>query len=156
MKIRPATTDDARAISALISSVAHYFTLHPQGEGAEDFLKTIRPSSIAGYITAENFMYFAGFVADELAGVVAIRDKKHLFHLFVAPKFQRQGIAGRLWAFAKDSAIRAGNTQDFTVNSTLYAVPFYERLGFKARGPKVETHGIAFVPMKLAGSNEDG
>ena len=146
MKIRPATTDDARAISALISSVAHYFTLHPQGEGAEDFLKTIRPSSIAGYIAAENFMYFAGFVADELAGVVAIRDQKHLFHLFVAPKFQRQGIAGRLWAFAKDSAIRAGNTQDFTVNSTLYAVPFYERLGSKLGDRKSKPMGSHLFP----------
>ena len=131
MVIRPASTDDAGAISALISSVAQYFTLHPQGEGAEGFLKTIQPSSIGGYIAAENFIYFAAFVADELAGVVAIRDNNHLFHLFVAPEFQRQRIAERL-------------------------VPVYERFGFKATGPKVETQGIVFVPMKLASSNEDG
>lgn len=148
MVIRPATTNDAEAISALISGVAHYFTLHPQGLGAEAFLKTIEPSAISGYITAENIMYQVAFVDNELTGVIAIRDHHHLLHLFVAPTFQRQGIAERLWLFAKEQAIEAGNRDGFTVNSTPYAVPVYERFGFKATGPKVETHGIAYVPMK--------
>lgn len=149
MKIRPATTNDSIAISSLIFSVAHYFTLHPQGVGAEEFFKTIQPSSIANYIADNKFLYFAAFIENELAGVVAMRDNKHLFHLFVAPKFQRLGIAKRLWIFIKDVAIRAGNNRGFTVNSTEYALPIYERFGFKASGHKVEANGITFVPMKL-------
>lgn len=39
---------------------------------------------------------------------------------------------------------------EFTVNSSLYAVPVYERYGFIPAGLRVEVHGIAFVPMKLA------
>jgi hypothetical protein len=35
MQIRPANLNDADAISALIKSVAHCFTLQPQGQGGE-------------------------------------------------------------------------------------------------------------------------
>jgi GNAT superfamily N-acetyltransferase len=149
MKIYQANIKDVEAISTLISSVAHYFTLHPQGEGAESFLKTIQPSSIADYIKSDQFSYFTAFIGNDLAGVVAIRDNEHLFHLFVAPQFQRQGIAKKLWLFAKDVAITAANTVGFTVNSTEFAIPVYEKFGFKVAGQRVETEGIAFVPMKL-------
>jgi hypothetical protein len=37
----------------------------------------------------------------------------------------------------------------FTVNSTPGAMAVYERFGFRAAGPRVETMGIVFVPMRL-------
>jgi len=150
MHIRPAISHDAEAISALIRSVAHYFTLHPQGQGTEEFLKTITGEAIDGLIHAAHFRYFAGFMGDDLAGVVAIRDDKHLYHLFVSPQFQRQGLASQLWAHAKADALRRGNPGEFTVNSSPFAVPVYAAFGFVPVGDKVETHGIAFVPMKLS------
>jgi len=149
MKLRPATSQDADSISTLIFEVKHFFTLNENGEGAEEFLKSISPSSIATYIAAENFNYFVATVYEELAGVVAIRDNKHLFHLFVAPKFQQQKVARQLWLHAKTYATESGNNGDFTVNSTPNAVPVYERFGFKIAGPRVEMHGIASIPMKL-------
>ena len=151
MQIRPASKNDADSISALILDVKHFFTLNKNGDGAEEFLKSITPSGIAGFIEADNFSYFVAHIGDELAGVVAIRDNKHLFHLFVVPKFQRQKIAEQLWQFAKADAAQSGNKSGFTVNSTPYAVPVYERFGFQVDGPRVEMHGIAFVPMKLVG-----
>ena len=33
------------------------------------------------------------------------------------------------------------------VNSSLWAVPAYEKLGFKQMGPQQELKGIHFVPM---------
>jgi GNAT superfamily N-acetyltransferase len=150
MNIRSATSQDAGAISTLIRSVAHYFTLHPEGVGAEDFLKTISKDSIEGYINAPNLNYLAGFIDDTLVGVVAIRDNKHLHHLFVSPLFQRRGISRELWNTAMKMAIQLGNPDEFTVNSTPFAAPVYASFGFEAVGQKVETHGIAFIPMKLS------
>jgi predicted GNAT family N-acyltransferase len=40
------------------------------------------------------------------------------------------------------------------VNSSLNAVAVYERFGFVRSGQQVQTHGIAFVPMKLAARND--
>lgn len=45
---------------------------------------------------------------------------------------------------------------EYTVNSSLLAVPVYERFGFRRVSPTVEQSGIAFVPMRLAfGGDED-
>lgn len=149
LHIRRATAHDAQAISELILSLAHYFTLHPKGEGAEKFFSSISPSAIKSYIENDQFMYFAGFLGDKLACVAAIKDITHLFHLFVAEEFQKQGFARQLWTYARESAILAGNIEGFTVNSTPYALLVYEGFGFHATGPRVENDGIAFIPMKM-------
>jgi len=149
MDIRKAKPDDALAISKLIKSLAHFFTLNADGSGAERFLQSLEPESILRLITAENFSYFVAYQDAELVGVVAIRDDTHLYHLFVAERVHRQGRGRRLWAHAKDVAVQAGNAGCFTVNSTVYAVQSYESLGFKVAGLKTERDGIAFVPMRL-------
>lgn len=123
MQIRRADEDDAEAISALIQGLTHCFTLSPDGVGAE------------------------AFVDGRLAGVVAIRDRSHLYHLFVAAEFQKRGLARTLWNHAKQAALLAGSARIFTVNSTPHAEPVYERFGFQATGPRVEANGIAFIPM---------
>lgn len=149
MKIRPALREDASAISSLIKGVSHYFTLSPTGDGAETFLKTIEPEAVERYIVSDEFSYIVGTIDEKLAGVVCMGNNKHLFHLFVDPKYQRKGIASALWQYAYEAAIRTGNNQGFTVNSTPYAVPVYERFGFKVSGTRTEANGIAYVPMQL-------
>lgn len=147
MEICQASVDDAPAISRLITAVAHYFTLHPQGVGAEDFLKTVSAPALASTIADPRFAYFKAVENGTLAGVVAVRDSSHLYHLFVDATFQRRGLSRQLWDHAR-AAVRESNPGYFTVNSTTYAQPVYERFGFVATGPRVETHGIAFVPMR--------
>ena len=149
MNIRTATPDDALAISTLIKSLAHFFTLNSDGSGAERFLQSLEPESILRLITAENFSYFVAYQDAELVGVVAMRDHVHLYHLFVAERCHRQGLGTRLWQHVKDAALQTGNTGYFTVNSTVYAVKSYESLGFKTTGLTTERDGIAFVPMRL-------
>jgi GNAT superfamily N-acetyltransferase len=149
MQIHAATPDHAEAISALIQSVRHHFTLHPDGVGAEAFLQGIEPGAIRSTIQAPNIRYYVGLVDQKLAGVVAMRDATHLYHLFVQPAFQGQGLGRALWQHARDAALAAGHPSRFTVNSSPYAVPVYVRFGFAATGPRVDTRGIAFVPMEL-------
>jgi GNAT superfamily N-acetyltransferase len=149
MIIRPATPADAAAISALILGVSPSFTLRPDGEGAEDFLATLAPDAIAGYLASPEYAYRVAEEDGAPAGVVAVRENRHLYHLFVAPSFQGRGLSRRLWDAAMDAALRAGNPGEFTVNSSLYAVAIYEKFGFRPTDPRVEQHGIAWVPMKL-------
>lgn len=149
MHIQPATPHDASAISALIHSVAHHFTLRPDGQGAEEFLLTIGTDAIQRCIEDPRFRYLAGFVGGQLAGVVAVRDHRHLYHLFVSPAFQRQGLARALWRTARAHAMQHGNPGQFTVNSTPYAAPVYTSFGFRPTGPAVQTKGIAYIPMRL-------
>ena len=52
--------------------------------------------------------------AGRLVGVVAVRDNKHLYHLFVAEPHQGQGLARELWSVAKAACVAAGNSGEFT------------------------------------------
>lgn len=147
--IRQATAEDASAISSLILSVAHFFTLHPQGHGAEVFLSNLQPDAILKLIEADRFLYCVAHVDGVLAGAAAMKDNVHLYHLFVSPAFQKKGIARQLWQHMHQIAIQQGHQGIFTVNSTPYAQSMYEHLGFCATAPQVQMKGITFIPMSL-------
>ncbi|MDF3834138.1 GNAT family N-acetyltransferase [Cupriavidus basilensis] len=154
--IRRAGIEDAAGISALATSVAHYFTISPDGEGAESFLASLSPDSIAGYVSSPRYQYLAAYRGEQLAGVVAVRDHAHVFHLFVAPRYHRAGVAKQLWQAARAAAQGAGKVREFTVNSSPFATAVYERFGFEAVGPRAETKGIAYVPMRLIVGDDAG
>lgn len=155
MKVEHAAVADASRISALIRELSRSFLVSPSGEGAEPFFAAISESAIKGYVLASNFEYFVAEAQGRLAGVVALRDNSHLFHLFVAEPFQGQGLAGKLWQMVKAKAIQSGNPGKFTVNSSLNARPVYEKFGFVASGPVVQTHGVTFQPMQLGQAHND-
>lgn len=147
--IRKARPKDAPQISELILRAAHYFASSASGEIAPWFLASITPAAIAGNINDPKFNYLVGFWGQTLAGVIAVRDTRHVHHLFVAPAFHRKGLAAKLWARAKADALAAGNKEYFLVRSSQYAVPVYERFGFRIVGAGAEKDGIVFVPMRL-------
>lgn len=148
LTLRPALVADAPAIVALIDDLMPFLTLHPDGTGAEKFIAHCRLPAIENYLSQEKYRYQIAHLGGQLAGVVAMRDNTHLFHLFVPRALHRRGIALYLWQAARDASIARGNTTGFTVNSSVYALPFYESLGFVATAPKVEADGIAYVPMR--------
>ena len=156
MQIRSATEADAGRISGLIRSLSGPFMLSPDGSGAERFLESISEQAIRGYILATNFSYLVAEFEGELAGVVALRDNSHLYHLFVAPAHQGKASVAVCGPLSGRRRFSLGNSGRFTVNSSLNAVPVYARFGFVPTGPKVETHGVAFVPMQLVAGKNGG
>ena len=132
MQIRVAISADAKSISDLIQSLSQPFFTFPDGSGAELFLKSISKESIVKYIAAENFSYYVGEAEGRIIGVVAIRDNRHLYHLFVVASLQKKQLGRQLWEYAKRVAMSLGNPGEFTVNSSMNAVPVYEAFGFKA------------------------
>ena len=89
-----------------------------------------------------------GLVDNKLVGVAAIRDNQHCYHLFVAPEYHKKGIAGLLWQYLKAEAVATG-TVSFTVNSSIYAVPVYEKFGFNETQGLQMVNDIRFVSMAL-------
>jgi GNAT superfamily N-acetyltransferase len=107
-------------------------------------------------VASPAYRYLVAEAEGRLAGVAAMRDDRHLYHLFIAPAAQGLGLARRLWTMLLEAALQAGDPGEFTVNSSLAAVPVYERFGFRAAGPRTEANGIAFVPMRLRLAGEQG
>ena len=151
MTLRPARIDDASAISALIADLMPYLTLEPDGAGADQFIASMQADAIARYVAQDRYRYQLGFVGGELAGVVAVRDGSHLFHLFVARAFHGRGLARQLWQAARDTNADAGDNKvapAWTVNSSPHAAAMYEHFGFRPAGPRIEQHGVAWIPMR--------
>ncbi|MGM9515417.1 GNAT family N-acetyltransferase [Roseateles sp. DB2] len=153
--LRTGQAGDAAAISALIVELAPAFFLSPDGAGTEPFLASVSASAEAGYLADPRFRFWL-LEADggALAGFIASRDTSHLFHLFVAPAWQGQGLSRRLWQVLQDGASQAGHRGPFTVNASLPAMPVYARFGFVAEGPVQQVHGVAFQPMRHPGRAE--
>lgn len=148
LAIRPARPSDAPAISRLLMSLAHHCTIHPDGRGAERFFSGISTDAISGFIASPAYHYLVGELDDELAGVIALRDNSHLFHLFVDACQQGRGLASQLWAALKAHALEHGNPGAFTVNASTGALAVYRRFGFAALGEPIVEDGLRFLRMQ--------
>ena len=144
--IRQAEASDAGPISHLVLGVAHYFLADPSSPEVGPFLAGLTPPSYADRIGSSNFSHYVAEDSAGPCGIIALRDGSHLYHLFVRADAHGQGIARALWEHAK--ALSGHST--FTVNSSLFAVPVYERLGFVAKAPPQTADGLVFVPMGYA------
>jgi ribosomal protein S18 acetylase RimI-like enzyme len=148
ISIRVATIDDAESISQLVTALAReYIACDLSAEGAIRLLNSLSAESIRSYFEAD-YKYYVAESGSELAGVVATRDDRHLYHLFVATPFQRRGLARRLWQVAQAPCLAAG-TREFTVNSSRNAVAVYERFGFLRQSESQDTGGVISVPMTM-------
>ena len=144
--IRQAKASDAVVISRLVTGLAHYFIPDPSSPEIGPFLAGLTPPSYAERLGSSNFTHYVAEDSSGPCGIIALRDGSHLYHLFVRADAHGQGIARALWEHAK---ALSGHSA-FTVNSSLFAVPVYERLGFLAKSPPQTAQSLVFVPMAYA------
>ena len=154
MRIRPGNPGDANAVASLIASFQAILTLEPNGAGAEQYLASVSEDAERQYLESPRYAYLIAELGGQMVGLVAMRDQKHLFHLFVTPAHQRIGIARALWERARQLSLRVGPITEFTVNSSLNAVALYRSFGFVPAGAVTQVHGIAFLPMRLLLQND--
>jgi ribosomal protein S18 acetylase RimI-like enzyme len=147
--IREARPGDAEEISNLVRELSEKFiTQEFTAGGTELLLATMQPEAIRKYIHT-GYKYHIAETGEKIIGVVGIKGNSHLYHLFVAEKYQYQGIARRLWQVAMESCLSNGNSGEFSVNSSNYARGVYEKLGFVAQSGPEEKNGVIYIPMKL-------
>ncbi len=151
LTIRDVTADEIPAAAALVGAVfGKYVGPGYTDEGKNNFLSFVEPNVIARRLAERSFMLVA-VLAGELAGVVEVRDNSHITLLFVREEYHRRGVARRLAEEALGRAMFARCCLDrLTVHSSLFAVPVYERLGFRRLGPEEEKDGIRYIPMARA------
>ncbi len=149
IEIRPGRRSDAPSISAFLVPLAQKFIAQELDPTPRDkFLATFSPAAIAQYLDS-GFRYHLAESQGSLVGVVSTRDESHVYHLFVAESAQRTGLGRRLWQIARKASLAAGHRGDFTVNSSRFAIGFYEQLGFERTGPENNQDGVVSIPMRL-------
>lgn len=156
MLIRRLHGDDGAAVdavAALLHSLAVEFIVHDaRPEQASTFLRENDREGIARKL-AQGFVYHVADIDGTIAGFIGMRERQHLFHLFVGRAWQRRGVARALWQAARADALAAGAAPPFTVNASNYAVASYQRLGFVRTAPTMEKNGIRFNPMQWLGTD---
>jgi GNAT superfamily N-acetyltransferase len=146
---REATAEDAECISNLILESQEEFCFHEYSEdGKKLMLHLCGVDAIRSYIVRGDSYYVAECDGD-FVGVAGVRDNEHLSHNFVDKNWHRQGISNNLWKLVSDECIRRGNNGSFNLNASTYAIPVYERWGFKVTGAMSHEHGLSFTPMEL-------
>lgn len=150
MQIRPLVNADIPALADLLRALALEYIVHESPpEGASTFLAENDQAGLRGFLARGHVYHVAHDEHGELAGFIAVRDDSHIFHLFVGKRWQRQGLARRLWDTARGAALARGGDGTFTVNASNYAVPVYEAFGFVRVGPTECVKGLYFNPMRL-------
>ncbi|MDO4542309.1 MAG: GNAT family N-acetyltransferase [Bacillota bacterium] len=155
MKIKEVTLPDLAAALALVNRVFYRFVAADYGPGGrktfEDYLKH-KAEDNAARIGAGEKRIWGAYENDAIVGVISLAGQDHISLLFVEPKLHRRGIATRLFRFLQGFLDGQEYSGEITVNSSPYAVPVYQRLGFEATGELQENDGIKYVPMVYKGA----
>lgn len=118
--------------------------------GIKTFRHFIEYGNMAEKVQQGEMTFWGCYLNNFLVGVIALREGQHISLLFVREQFHHLGIAKHLIKMAvahveaMEPEIRA-----VTVNSSPYAVGFYEKVGFQALGPEKAADGIRFTSMRL-------
>ncbi len=90
---------------------------------------------------------YQSFVIEREGALVAylsLKDGDYLYHLFTALDCHRQGLARALWRYV----LRRFGEAEYRLRSSLFAVQFYQQLGFEIEGAPAEFEGYQYQAMR--------
>jgi predicted GNAT family N-acyltransferase len=154
---RQMKAEDILDASNLVVSVFNKFVAPEySAEGVQEFYRYIEPTAFQERAQANHFGLIA-LVQTKVVGMIEIRGYKHVSLLFVDQGYQRRGIAKEL-LFQALQICQTYEPQlsEISVNSSSFAVPIYEKLGFYRVGERQVRNGIGFVPMVLKLLHQNG
>lgn len=143
--IRPMQASDADTVSTICmtsftQSVADTLPV----EGVETFANIAANSAFLARMQGDNRMLVAE-LDGSIAGVIELKEGRHVAMLFVCPKCQQQGIGRALLHAALDEA----RVATITVSASLSSVAAYTKYGFVSSGAIAESAGLIYQPMVL-------
>lgn len=107
--------------------------------GLETFKKFIYNTELMNELTI-----LGAFDSNELIGIIGTKlNGAHISLFFIKPDYHHKGIGRKLFNRAYADQI----VEKITVNSSSYAVGFYESLGFSKTAEEQETDGLRYTPM---------
>lgn len=149
-EIRRAQQTDATHIAELIDTTSVACCFSSEQACPEWCKKSIQPNQIADLVKSAQMGWLVAVEQKTLVGVLAVSDKSQVKYFFVHPAHQKLGIGKQLWNIALRTGV-LGNL--LTVRSSLFAVPVYERLGFKAVEPLCFSKACIIEPWLQTTSN---
>ena len=138
--IAKAKTLDASRLSQLINELTSYIF---EKEVPKWFEDELLEDSFKQRIFSDEYEHFVYVIENKIVGFITIKNKNHLFHLFVDKKYHKKGIAKELWNYIKAHY----DVSNMSVNASLFSTKIYESFGFKISGEESEYLGLKYHPM---------
>lgn len=139
--------EEAAVLELVMTGFDEFVRPDLSDEGAAEFERSARSFVLC---RPDGHSLFVAEEAGAVVGMLDMRDGPHIALFFVDAHRHGRGIGRSLLAHATDRCrIADPDVRTVTVNSSLWAVPVYERLGFVAVGRESELKGIRFVPMVM-------
>lgn len=145
MLIRKARLTDAKALAKLVYSLSHFYLQNDTDQLPDWFIKPMTEKAFNARLMSDNYTNLLCEVDSKIVAYISMRGENHLHHLFVDEAHQGKGIARHLW----NTVMNLCPSTEYSLRSSTYAVPVYEKFGFEISGDVTEKEGIQFQPMKL-------
>ncbi len=147
VKVRIANLEDSEVIGSIIRGESLHFLVEPEGAEAQRFYASLEPCAIEKSMTEATRLYIVAEEGNKVVGMIMTRENNYVSQFFVTDAYQGRGVGSKLWSSALHSALAAGATGEFNVDSSLFAKPVYEKLGFIAVGEPTVRNGFKYIPM---------
>ncbi len=144
------STDEAADVCHFVNSVfdRSVASLYTK-KGRRKFREYADPEATSLRISSDHFVLLA-VEGGRVAGMIEIRNHRHVSLLFVEPDRQGRGFGKELLRRALEICRSAEpDLREITVNSSPNAVGVYERMGFETTGREQTINGVRSTPMRL-------
>ena len=147
IKIKKFKKEQAEKVSKLIiDSFNEFVATSFSKKGRKKQLSHINPVGFIERSKSGKREYYTALYNNRIIGIIGITKNYRIPLLFVHKKFHRKGVAKRLINKVELIFIKNG-VKIIKINSSLYAVKFYEKIGYKkSRG--IVKKDMTFQPMK--------
>ena len=142
------TLKDSNVLQLVLDVFEEFVAYQYIAEGVREFQNYLEYSLIKRMLDNSEMIMWGCFYNDKIVGMIATKQSNHISLLFVDKDYHRQGIARSLYRKLIEYYAKNDDCSEISVNSSLYAVEAYERLGFVATDTEQQKNGIRFVPMK--------
>jgi len=116
-------------------------------KGRKEFLFSVTPEKFIERLKSKKSEYYVAVRNNQLIGIIRTKKNYGISLLFIDKKFQKKGIAKRLFKKVESVFKKKGN-KSIRIKSSLYAIRFYEKMGFKKSTGITKSHGMIYQPMR--------
>lgn len=117
-------------------------------EGIDSFREFLSDALLRRMFLTGEYPVFIALDNGKQAGMISLRNRKHISLLFVEEGHHHRGIGRRLIERLEDYSRREYGERKITVNAAPYAVGFYHQIGFEDVAPPLSKDGIIYTPME--------